>query len=187
VIEPSLLAYYRAFHAKKIAPGFDCKVLMAVLQDGVLTLSVFRKGVLDFIRTKAVSAEQLQPAGVCQHLVAEMDEIIRSYAVEAADVPSEWEINVVTEAGQLPEDAEQLLKAELGIVELSVTPRLNSIKDTPVEVDSSRGAACPVAVGLAMGLLAPDGGGLKMNLIPPESVGVLTTRSKQDLRSLCMI
>jgi len=43
VIEPPLLSYTRAIYAKRIAGKFDCDVLIAILDDSVLTMCVFRK------------------------------------------------------------------------------------------------------------------------------------------------
>lgn len=53
-IEPPLLACIRAFYAKKIADSFDGNVLLALLQGGVLSLCVFRNGIVDFVRTKSI-------------------------------------------------------------------------------------------------------------------------------------
>src|SRR4030042_627052 len=74
-IEPPLLAYIRALYAKKIAGKFDCNVLTAILEGNNLTLCVFKKQALDFVRTKSFSkvqgapdGENSQPNDICQRL-----------------------------------------------------------------------------------------------------------------------
>ncbi len=179
VVEPPLLAYARAFYAKKIKGKFDCNVLLAILQGDVLTLCVFRNEIVDFVRTKNINEEKAQPDELCHWLEEEINAVIQFYDVEVPNSPRRWEVTVVADCVQLPEGAEESLKAKVGLstelsrspyANLSVRSGENAYQDTPVGKSSSieTDKPSPVAVGLAMGLLGTNGINLRINLLPPE-------------------
>lgn len=171
-IEPPLLAYARAFHAKKIARKFDCNVLLAILQSSVLTLCVFRKESVDFVRTKDISEEKAEPDKLCQQLADHINAIIQFYDTDVPNNSGKWEITVVVnDVMQWPEDAEEFLKAQLGIANLQVRTPENACQDTPVGQNNSlvKAEASVVAVGLAMQLLTTNqSNNLRINLLPSE-------------------
>jgi Tfp pilus assembly protein PilN len=180
VIEPPLLSYARAYYAEKIAEKYDCNVLMAVLQDSILTLAVFRKQSLDFVRTHNISEEKQKPEKLCEQLAEQINAIIRFYDFEMADSAKEWEITVVAEGVELPGDAEESLKAEVTNVSLEVKTNEDAWQDTPVAGSPNIETEKPsvVAVGLAMRLLGVDAGNLRVNLVPPESAEVRAAKKQ---------
>jgi type IV pilus assembly protein PilM len=154
VIEPALLAYARAFHAKRIADKFDTNVLLAILQNGVLTLCVFRNDIVDFVRTKNLdsairtadkcrqtsiakekaqrapaSAEASQVSGpdkVCDWLEEEINAVIQFYNIEVPGSSQKWEVTVVADGVQLPGGAGESLNAKVKLwTELSRSPAAN--------------------------------------------------------------
>ncbi len=173
-IEPPLLAYTRAFYAERIAGKFDCNVLLAILNGSALTLCVFKKQALDFVRTKDISLERVEPSKLCQWLAEEINAIIRFYDVEFPEASGKWEITVVADSVQLPDDAEEFLKAKVAGAELQVRTTEDAYQDTPVGQSRYVGANKPssVAIGLAMRLLGINGSDLRINLLPPESAEV---------------
>ena len=175
-IEPSLPAYARAFYDKKIAGKFDCNVLLAVLQGGTLTLCVFRKQTLDFVRTKDISKEKTQPAQLCQLLADQINAIIQFYEVEIPDSPGKWEVTVVADSTQLPKDAQESLKTKVPVIELQVRTPNNAWQDTPVGQADGSDEPSAVAIGLAMKLLGINGSNLLTNLLPPEAAEVRALR-----------
>jgi len=175
-IEPPLLAYARAFYDKRIAGKFDCNFLLAVLQGSTLTLCVFRKQALDFVRTKNISEEKTEPDGLCQWLADQINAIIQFYQVEVPDSPGKWEVTVVADSAQLPDDAEESLKAKVASTNLQVRTHENAWQDTPVGQNDSPDRPSAVAIGLAMKLLGIDGSNLRINLLPPEAAEVKTLR-----------
>ena len=175
-IEPPLLAYARAFYDKKIAGKFDCNVLVAILQGCTLTLCVFRKQALDFVRTKHISKEKAGPDELCQWLADQINAIIQFYEVEVQDNPRKWEITVVTDCLQLPKNAEESLKTKVASPNLHVRTPENASQDTPFGQDNSSDKPSAVAIGLAMKLLAINGSNLRINLLPPEAAEVKTLR-----------
>jgi len=175
-IEPPLLAYARAFYDKKIAGKFDCNSLLAILQGSTLTLCVFKKQTLDFVRTKHISKEKTEPEGLCQWLADQINAIIQFYQVEVPDSPGKWEVTVVADSIQLPKDTEESLKAKVPATNLQVRTHENAWQDTPVGQNDSPDRPSAVAIGLAMKLLGIDGSNLRINLLPPEAAEVKTLR-----------
>jgi len=175
-IEPPLLAYARAFYDKKIAGKFDCNSLLAILQGSTLTLCVFKKQTLDFVRTKHISKEKTEPDGLCQWLADQINAIIQFYQVEVPDSPGKWEVTVVADSIQLPKDTEESLKAKVASTSLQVRTHENAWQDTPVGQNDSPDRPSAVAIGLAMKLLGIDGSNLRINLLPPEAAEVKTLR-----------
>jgi len=171
-LEPPMLAYARAFYPKKIAGRFDCNVLMVIVQDNILSLGVFRKQNLDFVRSKEIDKVTTQPEEFCRLLADQINAVIKFYDVEISDSSPEWEVTVVADCAQLPEDAEKSLKAKVDCSSLFFRTPQNAFQDTVIS--RNVGSDCPsvVAVGLGMKLLDTDGINLGVNLLPPESAEV---------------
>jgi len=175
-IEPPLLAYARAFYDKRIAGKFDCNFLLAILQGSTLTLCVFKKQTLDFVRTRNISKEKTQLDGLCQWLADQINAIIQFYQVEVPDSPGKWEVTVVADSSQLPNDAEESLKTKVPATNLQVRTHENASQDTPFGQNSTSDKPSAVAIGLAMKLLGVNGSNLRINLLPPEAAEVKVLR-----------
>jgi Tfp pilus assembly protein PilN len=180
-IEPPLLAYARAFYTKKIAGKFDSNVLLAVLDNSILTLCVFRNETIDFVRTKEVNSKKDEPDKICQWLADEINKVIQYYNVEVPDCSGKWEITVIPDSVQLPKDAEESLKAKITDVNLHVETPQVALQDIPVGQSRYIGTdiPSPIAIGLAMKLLGINGSNLRINLLPPEAVEVKA--AKKDI------
>lgn len=180
-IEPPVLAYARALYAEKIAEKFDCNVLIAVLRDNSLTLCVFRRQNIDFIRTKDISEEkpgtdELSPWLVAEQINRQINTIIQFYDVEVPDSCGKWEITVVADSAQLPENAAEVLAANVAGANLQLISS-EDISHTPIVNQSGKFAngrrtdkPSLVAVGLAMKLLDKKAANLGVNLLPAERV-----------------
>ncbi|MBN2592812.1 MAG: pilus assembly protein PilM [Sedimentisphaerales bacterium] len=184
VIEPSILGYIRALYAERIEGKFDNNVLMAVLHGGVLTLCVFRKQMLDFIRVKDISGENTKANELCQWLAGEINAIIQFYDIEVADSSGKWEVTIVADDVQLPEDAAASLSDNIASA-VEVRTGQNACRDTIVDYNSCKGEPSALAIGLAMGLLGIRQTGLKVNLVPPESAEVKS--AKKQLVFTCVV
>jgi Tfp pilus assembly protein PilN len=192
-IEPPLLAYTRALYDKKIAGKFDSNVLIAVLQGNNLTLCVFRRQTIDFVRTKSVSkilgtpcGETTQPNDICQWLAEQINTVIQFYDVDVPNNSGKWEITLVADYAQLPENAEEVLKAKVAsaniqlltgedICQAAVVGQPRTFRrgeGQPAGLANCRLSDKPslVAIGLAMKLLDTDARNLGVNLLPSEVV-----------------
>lgn len=178
-IEPPLLAYARAFYAKRIAGKFDCNVLLAILRGSTLTLCVFKKQALDFVRTRHIAEKKAEPKELCQWLAEEINAIIQFYGtVGVANVPQKWEVIVAADYVQLPADAETSLKARVVGANLQVKTAEDAHLDTPIAQNGSSGKmnVSVAAIGLAMKLLGTNAGDLRINLLPQEAAEVKSVR-----------
>jgi Tfp pilus assembly protein PilN len=185
--EPRMLAYVRALYSEKIEGRFDCDVLIAILHDSVLTLCVFRKQTLDFVRVEHNGADRAEPSELCRWLTGQINAVIQFYDIEVADSAGKWEVTVVADGVQLPDDVETFLKAEITAAGLDVRTGENACQDKLVDQGSWREKASAPAVGLAMGLLDVQQTGLKINLVPPESAEVKATRKQLLLTTVVIV
>ena len=181
VIEPPLLSYTRAIYAKKIEGKFDCEVLIAVLHGGVLNLCVFRKQNLDFVRAKDISGEELEPNELCLWLADQINSIIQFYDIEVADSSRKWEVVVVADHAQLPDDAEESLRVKITGVSLEVRTGESACQDTVIARNDGPEKASVVAIGLAIGLLNKNDNDLRINLVPPESAEVRAVKKQMHI------
>jgi Tfp pilus assembly protein PilN len=185
-IEPPLLAYIRAIYPNKIAGKFDCNVLIAILQENNLTLCVFKKQAMDFVRTKSIGKEKTQPDELCQWLAEQINTVIQFYDVEVPDSGEKWDITVVTNDMRLPQNTEGTMRAKVPRANLQILTSEDICQ--AAFVNQSRGLAdcrqtdrpSPVAIGLAMKLLDTDARDLGVNLLPPK-VARLRTAQKEAL------
>ncbi len=178
VIEPPLLSYIRALYANKIEGKFDCDVLIAILHDGVLRLSVFRKQILDFVRIEKISEEQSRPDELSRCLVEKINEIIRSYDVDVEDSSGKWEVTVIADGMELPPSFDESLKTEIKSENIQVRTGQSTLQDTQVAKDNGTEKASTIAIGLALGLLNQNDNSLRINLVPPESAEVRSVKKQ---------
>lgn len=172
-VEPPLIAYIRALYDKRIVGKFDCNVLIAILRENTLTLCVFTRQTLDFVRTNNISPEKTQPNELCPWLAEQINTVTQFYDVEVPDSFGKWEISVVADDVQLPEDTEDSLRAKVAGADFQLLTGKDITQATTVSqsgrfTDSSNSRPSLVAVGLAMKLLDTKNRGLSINLLPPE-------------------
>jgi Tfp pilus assembly protein PilN len=187
VIEPPILGYIRALYTEKIEGKFDSDVLIVVLHSNILTFCVFRKQILDFVRIEAINGENAKAVELCQWLTDEINEIIQFYDVEVTDCSGKWEVTIVTEDIQLPEDVVTSMGDEIPCVGLDIRTGQNACRDTNIDFDSCKAKPSALAIGLAMGLLNVRQTGLKVNLVPPESAEVKATKRQLVLTAIIVL
>jgi Tfp pilus assembly protein PilN len=186
-LEPALLAYTRALYAERIKGRFDCNVLLALLAGSTLTLCVFRREALDIVRVEDISAEKAEPDELCRRLAAEINTIIRSYEVEVADSAGKWEVTVLADRVQLPDEAQEFLRAETPNAALQVISGENAYADMIVQAKGCKAGRPALAISLAMGLLNARETGLRINLVPPESAEVRSVRKQLILTTVIIV
>jgi len=186
-VEPPILGYIRALYAERIEGRFDSDVLIAILHGGTLTLCVFRKQVLDFIRVEDINGNETNADEMCRWLAGEINAVIQFYDIEVADSAGKWEITIVTDGVQLQEDAQTSLKARIESTDLEVRTGENACHDTIVDQNGYKGQSSALAIGLAMGLLDARQIGLKINLVPPESAEVRAVKKQLVLTTAVIV
>lgn len=168
-IEPPAVAVVRAVYNKKICDRYDSNVLIALVHGSVVTICVFRKDELDFIRSIEIdSASDDQDAYIdcCER---EINSVIQYYDIEVDSVEGKWEILAVLENPTVQaNDLEFALQKSFGLnanVCCSAT-----VYDDTILVKNDKIEHCSItATGLAMRQLRVSGSDLAMNLIPAEA------------------
>jgi len=186
-IEPPILGYIRAVFAERVEGKFDSDVLIAVLHGGVLTLCIFRKQTLDFIRVEDINEENTEPDKLCQLLADQINEIIQYYDIDVADTSGKWEVTIIADDVQLPDNAATSLRDNIASVDLEVRTGENACQDTIVDYNDCKGQPSANAIGLAMGLLDARQIGLRINLVPPESAEVRAVKRQLVLTTAIII
>ncbi len=186
VIEPSILAYLRALYAEKIEAKFDNEVMIAILQGTILTLCVFRKQTIDFMRVENAD-EQKDPSGLCQWLAEQINAIIRFYELDAADTSGHWEVTIVADNVQLPEDAQESLNLDITNASLDIRTAEKACQDKNIDKKNCKGKPSAPAIGLAMRLLGVDQTNLQTNLVPSESSEIKAVKKQLILTAAIII
>jgi hypothetical protein len=176
VIEPAAVAAVRAVYNKKICDRYDSNILIALVHGSVVTICVFRKDELDFIRSIEIdSASDDQDAYIdcCER---EINSVIQYYDIEVDSAEEKWEILAVLENPTVQaNDLEFALQKSFGLnanVCCSAT-----VYDDTILVKNDRIEHCSItATGLAMRQLQVSGSGLAMNLIPVEAEEAKATK-----------
>ncbi len=180
-IEPSVLAYIRALHKEKIEGKFESNVVIALVRDNKLTLCVFRKQSLDFIRTRDVG-ESAGTDEISKWLADQINTVIQSYQVKALHNSAQWETTIVADCDKLPAGAEEVLRAniqgsEVQLLRSEDACKISSISRTLKSANSVRANEPSLAaIGLAMKLLDTNAFNLGVNLLPEETVRIRATR-----------
>ncbi len=167
-IEPASLAYVRACYDKLIAKKFDQNLLLATVQQGVLTLCLFRNETLNFVTTKHFEPDDSDCVRYLEWLAEEINAVIRFYDFEVLKKRDKWEVEIITdERSSLPEGRMNVLPLLLtDTVELKITTFKEASVDTPLVNPDSAANTSAVAIGLAMKLLQSGDFTPGINLLP---------------------
>jgi Tfp pilus assembly protein PilN len=168
-VEPSLLAYARAFHAGGAGPIHVRNVLIAIL-GGSLTVSLFCNGTLDFVRVRDIPSDMREQESLFQWLAEELKAVARYHIASAGAESGELHVRLILQdPRRRAEELEPALRAQTGIDSLVVThahepfPDAQGGADDVPALTSSR-----MAVGAALKMLNAEHDEMKINLLPGE-------------------
>ncbi len=168
-VEPSLLAYARAFHAGRRQEKNGRNVLIAVLDGGNLVLSLFCRGVLEFVRVRDIPPEMREANSLRDWLAEELKAVIRYQNAGGANSAT-WHARLIVQSHHLsPKELEPSLRATTGMEGLVVTDALEPFPGPGTDGGGEREeTASLMAVGAAMKASDPEADDLKINLLPAE-------------------
>jgi Tfp pilus assembly protein PilN len=169
-VEPSLLAYARAFHASCTGPKYGRNVLIAILGGGSLTVSLFCNGTLDFVRVRDVPSDMREQDSLFKWLAEELRTVTRYHNTSAGADPDALHARLILQNPQRSADGLELaLRAKTGIDSLVVTHSHEPFPDSDAgQGDTSAQAPSRMAVGAALKMLNADSDDMKINLLPGE-------------------
>jgi len=168
-VEPSVLAYARAFHTGHRQKTYGRNALIAVLEGGILVLSLFCRGVLDFVRVRDIPPEMPEANSLRDWLSEELKAVMRYQNAGGADSGT-WHARLIVHSHTLSaKELEPSLRATTGMAGLVVTDSHEPFpgSGTP-EAGEPEEAVSLMAVGAAMKASDPDADDLKINLLPAE-------------------
>ena len=176
-ISLSTLAASRAIYEKQIADKFEKNVLVVTYHGSSLTISVYKKGEIDFVRTVDVEAITSSDDEFIMQFVSEINTVIQYYEVEVnEDEEVDWEIVIVHD--NISVEVEKFKKVcddkLAGAVQLCSSNTIYA--DTPMEVNNSIDAASITAIGHALKSFDINQSQVRVNLLPPETEDVRNTK-----------
>jgi Tfp pilus assembly protein PilN len=173
VVEPSMLAYARAFLEGRKESRHDGDVMIAMLGPRTLTVNLFLRGTLDFVRVRNLPRDTSTPQSLCAWLAEELRAVARYYDAQASPAGRDWQTCVVLrDSEHRTDEIEALLAAEAGMTSFTVVDAWEPLAGSPSTGDER---ISTTAVGAALALLGTAGTNLKVNLLP---------KSVADARSL---
>ena len=175
VVEPSMLAYARAFLERRKESRHDANVMIAMLGPRTLTVNLFLRGTLDFVRVRNLPRDTSTPRSLCAWLAEELRAVARYYEAQASPAGRDWQTCVVLRDGAPGADEiEALLAAEASMTSFTIVDACEPLAGSPSTKDETVSTA---AVGAALALLGTAGADLKVNLLP-KSVAEARSLSK---------
>jgi Tfp pilus assembly protein PilN len=183
VVEPSVLAYARAFLERQARLRHDGDLTIAMLGPRTLTVGLFHRGTLAFVRVRTLPADTNTPALLCKWLAEELRAVVRYGDTVGRSLPPcdpsgepspTLPCRVVVHDGvHRADELAPLLAAEAGARSFLVVDAAEpwsgagTRSEPPAEVSLA-------AVGAALTLLGAPGNDWKINLLPKA---VLEARS----------
>lgn len=190
VVEPSMLAYTRALqkqprpvrhdgdgslnatggvwegvpNAGFCVGGPQSDVMIVLLGPRTLTVHLFLRGTLDFIRVRDLPSDANTPQSLCTWLAEELRAVQRYYEAQATGTGRNWQTCIVLGGGaHRADEIQALLTAEAEISSLTVVEACESLPGFASAKDERVSTA---AVGAALTLLGMADSDLKINLLP---------------------
>ncbi len=152
-IEPTVAVYARALYARKIENKYDSNVLLAILREYDITVCVFRKESLDFVRSIDIGVHDLKSEQGLTKFTEEVNAIIQYYELDVCEESEQdkWELLAAVDCREISaSELEQKLKSKFGH-SFTVRSADNLCDDTPVELTKkAKNNSSLGAVGLAL-------------------------------------
>ncbi len=168
-VELPVMAAARAVYERKISNRFNSNVLVALLHGTEITICVYRKDELDFVRCVSLSNEANDNDRYMRRCQQEINAVIQYYDMEVSAAQDKWEILAVVEnplvAGP---EVEFVLQKSFGL-DANVCSPDRVYEAAPIMANDKISACSITAAGLAMRQLDATPSDFTINLIPPEA------------------
>lgn len=180
-IEPVIVAYLRAIYNKRIRKKYNSNVLITLVEKSTVTVCVFRKESLDFIRSIEIGNEVKEAGDYIERCKTEIDAVVQFYDIEVEGAEDKWELSVMFRDMDVDSEVvEKELQAKFGN-NISVRSDSTVYADTIVEANEDISSAPLTAVGLAMNPLKTAGPNIAIDLVPRE------TRNTKAVKKLLLL
>ena len=180
-IDSPVTASLRAIYDKRIRNKYDSNVLVAMLEKSGVTICVFRKESLDFIRSIDFDSDTKDARDYIKRCNIEIDAVMQFYDIEIEDAEDEWEVSVLLRDMDLDADqVQQQMQSRLG-EKGKVCCDSTVYSDTIVEPNGKILSASLAAVGLAMAPLETARPNINIDMVPFE------TKNAKEAKKLLMV
>lgn len=168
-IDPAMTASLRSIYDKRIRKKYDSNVLIAMVEKSGVTICVFRKESLDFIRSIDFDSDTMEAQDCIEHCKSEIDAVIQFYDIEVEDTEDDWEISVLLRDMDIDDDPiRQQLQSRFG-EKARVCCDSTVYSDTILKPNEKVSSASLTAVGLALAPFKTAGPNLNIDMIPSEA------------------
>jgi Tfp pilus assembly protein PilN len=168
-IEPSLIARLRALYSKKISTRYGCNLIVTLIDGPIVTICVFRKEELDFIRSIDLSEQDCGPDEFIARCETEINAVIQFYDIEIADADDKWEFVVELDNPAISTaDMQFFLERKFG-TDVAICSSSTVYTATTLAENASIDNASIAAVGLAMKNIETPGFNININTMPAEA------------------
>jgi len=176
-VESAVTACVRTFNKMKTCrPG--SWTLLALRKDGTLTLCVLRRGILDYVRTKAITAVDAETQSVGGRVAEECEAVMEFYGLESTTASGGWDAVVIDDTDEgLSEEAQRAIKERLTKSDVEFWTRPQWPASVALDGHPEDGLSI-AGVGLAIRLLQEDDHRASVNLLPPEEHRAAAIRRK---------
>jgi hypothetical protein len=164
-VSPANLGWIRALYSQYVMVNYDANMLFAISDDISMTICVFSKGKLDFVRTVEIPIG-LDADEYMGNFAKELNAVRQYYDIEVSPLEDEkW--NVVVEIDSEVASFEHVRDffANTGD-DVCVCSADNAVDHISVGAGKSVKAVSISAVGLAMGEYGKDGMNIALDLVP---------------------
>ncbi len=172
-IEPAAVACTRLLGTDRSAAAAACGTMVVLLKEATLTLCVFRRGLLDFVRTEVLEFTPEGANATGSRIAEEVAAVMRFYSLRH-DAMKEWRILLADDArSSVLAQVRTTLEKEAAIKSISmVTPECLP-GEWAIDLRGHHDVSL-TALGLALRIDAPGADGASVNLLP---AGVFAARS----------
>lgn len=177
-IEPAVTAFIRSCFDKVIRPASGKNVMLLLIRDENLTLCIFKKQRLEFLRTKKFESDIISSAQRGVWLGRDMESVIQFYELEEGANAQPWRVIVSAfpDAGNNSQIADEL-KKNTARQNVEVSAFDNSMLDIEIGQNNQTQISA-VAAGSAMKLLNENSTGISLDLMPKEIVSIKKARKE---------
>lgn len=167
-IELPAMSAVRAIYSQKITNRYDSNVLVALLHGSIMTICVFRKDELDFVRSVDLAEYMDDNDNYFACCEREIDTVIQYYDVEVDSAEDKWEILAILENPKIEaSDLEFTLQKRFGL-DANVCSSDAIYSSTPLAKNDNIRKCSITAVGLAMRAADIGKTDFAIDLIPAE-------------------
>ncbi|MHB0945648.1 MAG: pilus assembly protein PilM [Sedimentisphaerales bacterium] len=177
-LEPAVTAFIRSCFNKVIRPAGGKNIMLLLVRDENLTLCIFKKQRLEFLRTKKFESDIISSAQRGVWLGRDVESVIQFYELEEGANAQPWRIIV----SAFPDAQNNLqiadeLKQTTARQNVEISAFDNSMLDIEIG-QNSQTAISAVAAGAAMKLLNENSTGISLDLMPNEIISIKKARKE---------